>query len=423
MASPNRKVVVGIDYGTTKTCVCYGVQDDGSEPGDILIRSIYFENGVSTPSAISYSGGTVRWGKSAESAANHYKWTKLLLDNSYATDVAAFSVGNEAGNPHFRLLGNTTAARGGGATIDATLLEEVARHCQVHLGDLQPQIQGSNLLERVARLKIDFQGHGDQTLALPETIVPQFGPDAVEMTVQPQLLRGAIEEVVVEAVRLLMGQPGVDAHYILLVGGISQIPFLRERFRRALPDGMTIVVPRHYVYVRPSIVNADLGSNSKRRTELVAHGATLRGLLGPAIPTAVIRRHCGIISDTPGGVYDDGLLAVVPREGLKSRSSEEAGNLSLRIYHEEGSTRFKYIRFVQSDDRVAAASSECRIACDIEGVQLDRFFVHHLQGSRKFLLSFRIDWQITKDSEVQLTAYAVNDEYEHQVGANTVSIP
>ncbi|PYH90731.1 hypothetical protein BO71DRAFT_433577 [Aspergillus ellipticus CBS 707.79] len=82
MAPLQRQIIVGIDYGTTKTCVTYAVQDV-SQPHEPIVQTLYIEAGPSLPSTVSYSENGVQWGTAAKSAPHSCSWTKLLLDGSH----------------------------------------------------------------------------------------------------------------------------------------------------------------------------------------------------------------------------------------------------------------------------------------------------------------------------------------------------
>ncbi|BCS22457.1 Hsp70 family protein [Aspergillus puulaauensis] len=74
------KFIVGIDYGTTKTCVTSALYDP-TRPAMTRIDLVRFDGEVVAPSQIAYDGhGNCYCGEEAVRLGMGYSWTKILLD-------------------------------------------------------------------------------------------------------------------------------------------------------------------------------------------------------------------------------------------------------------------------------------------------------------------------------------------------------
>ncbi|KAL5333003.1 hypothetical protein BJX70DRAFT_403990 [Aspergillus crustosus] len=78
-----RKIVVAIDYGTSKTCVSHALYEPSSADMSEIIL-VRFDGNDSTPSTVTYDdNGDIVWGKQAKNlASGGYTWTKILLDEN-----------------------------------------------------------------------------------------------------------------------------------------------------------------------------------------------------------------------------------------------------------------------------------------------------------------------------------------------------
>ncbi|BCS17555.1 Hsp70 family protein [Aspergillus puulaauensis] len=80
MAAAERKIIVGIDYGTTKTCVAYALWDPNN-PARTGATTMDWNGNPSTPSKLAYGQNErVFWGRDAETVVPGYTWSKVLLD-------------------------------------------------------------------------------------------------------------------------------------------------------------------------------------------------------------------------------------------------------------------------------------------------------------------------------------------------------
>ncbi|KAL5341883.1 hypothetical protein BJX70DRAFT_395250 [Aspergillus crustosus] len=87
MSLPTTKtIIVGVDYGTSKTCVSYALFDP-ENPAERDIRPLSFENGsTTTPSKTPLTEKEKQyWSTETGRAIPGYTWTKVLLDKNIAS--------------------------------------------------------------------------------------------------------------------------------------------------------------------------------------------------------------------------------------------------------------------------------------------------------------------------------------------------
>ncbi|KAJ6191674.1 hypothetical protein N7519_001695 [Penicillium mononematosum] len=151
------KLVVGVDYGTTFTCIAYVLIRAGDQMGSENISIIKqwpssLGEQPSAPSLISYrqDGGPHLWGFEVNPEMRSYAWTKLLLDRNPQRDEFDDDLLERVTGSEILRLPNQKEA--GEAVAD--YLSRIYSHIQHHISKKVPELGSSN--GDLSRVPIDF---------------------------------------------------------------------------------------------------------------------------------------------------------------------------------------------------------------------------------------------------------------------------
>ncbi|KAJ0415396.1 hypothetical protein BJY00DRAFT_317822 [Aspergillus carlsbadensis] len=168
----------------------------------------------------------------------------LVCDCGGATsDITTFEISNNGSDNVFTLNSASTGVSCGGAEADCRLLSHLENSPRYSIGAATEQL--SDLVETMGILekaKYGFKGIQDPRLRLPNTGLIKV--EAAEMrAILDPVVDGIIELVLGDIAERVEGEDSRVIDTVCLVGGFSQLPYLRNRLVYVLKDLSTVTHP------------------------------------------------------------------------------------------------------------------------------------------------------------------------------------